>query len=336
MSPSRSACSLLVVIGLGLAVSAPTSLRAEEPVPSAAPSATPSPPRAEIALYPRIVHSAAAFLFYVRSAGSIDPLFSDGGSVARGVRVGAAYEAAQFQEGAIAYAAIVALREPGFVAGVRQALAASPARASTLAADLAAAPSEALRFQDADLAARRAAAALRLQGERLLDVGQRVKQASYSTQRAAWAKADVPQAAVRLAAAKSLSATPVVLTPTQSIQLLNESVAAEGAPAPQDVAQSPVVVRGVAIAALAAAGLADREAAVERLVAGEAPDGCLKMSKLNLFQCLAVAGPHYEDIFCLGQHALIDTAQCVIAVSGRSRPKADEVVARMGAPAPGR
>jgi hypothetical protein len=39
---------------------------------------------------------------------------------------------------------------------------------------------------------------------------------------------------------------------------------------------------------------------------------CLKMAKLNLYQCLASAGPHYEDIYCLGQHAMIDPGQCVI------------------------
>jgi hypothetical protein len=38
---------------------------------------------------------------------------------------------------------------------------------------------------------------------------------------------------------------------------------------------------------------------------------CLKMAKLNLYQCMAVAGPQYEDIYCLGQHAMYDTGQCV-------------------------
>ena len=36
------------------------------------------------------------------------------------------------------------------------------------------------------------------------------------------------------------------------------------------------------------------------------------MAKLNYFQCLSVAGPHYEDVFCLGKHAIGDTAQCVV------------------------
>jgi hypothetical protein len=38
---------------------------------------------------------------------------------------------------------------------------------------------------------------------------------------------------------------------------------------------------------------------------------CLRMAKLNLYQCMAVAGPQYEDVFCMGQHALTDTARCV-------------------------
>lgn len=38
---------------------------------------------------------------------------------------------------------------------------------------------------------------------------------------------------------------------------------------------------------------------------------CLSMSKLNLYQCLSVAKPHYEDVFCTGQHVLMDTGQCL-------------------------
>ncbi len=48
---------------------------------------------------------------------------------------------------------------------------------------------------------------------------------------------------------------------------------------------------------------------------------CLRMAKLNLFQCLAVAKPWYEDVFCLGQHVLIDTGECIQAAAlPRARP----------------
>jgi hypothetical protein len=39
---------------------------------------------------------------------------------------------------------------------------------------------------------------------------------------------------------------------------------------------------------------------------------CLRSAKLNYHQCLAAAGTHYEDIYCLGVHAMSDPGQCVV------------------------
>jgi hypothetical protein len=44
------------------------------------------------------------------------------------------------------------------------------------------------------------------------------------------------------------------------------------------------------------------------------------MAKLNLYQCLAVARPHYEDVFCLGQHALEETGHCLMRQAGVPEP----------------
>ena len=55
-------------------------------------------------------------------------------------------------------------------------------------------------------------------------------------------------------------------------------------------------------------------------LAGSASAMCLNMGKLNLYQCLAVAKPHYEDVFCLGQHVMIDTGMCVLKASGAELP----------------
>jgi len=55
-------------------------------------------------------------------------------------------------------------------------------------------------------------------------------------------------------------------------------------------------------------------------MAEPASTSCLSMAKLNLYQCLAVAKPHYEDVFCLGQHVLMDTGQCVIKAAGAPMP----------------
>jgi hypothetical protein len=33
-----------------------------------------------------------------------------------------------------------------------------------------------------------------------------------------------------------------------------------------------------------------------------------------------VSKPHYEDIFCLGQHAMIDTGQCMAKAAASPNP----------------
>ena len=61
-----------------------------------------------------------------------------------------------------------------------------------------------------------------------------------------------------------------------------------------------------------------------------ATHACLHMAKLNLFQCLAVAKPHYEDIFCMGQHVMMDTGSCFAKNAGVDMP----VVAAPAPPTP--
>jgi hypothetical protein len=263
------------------------------------------------------VQSAIAYLSYMKRASEISPAFVDGASVAKQVKVGAAYEARQFEEGAIAAAAIAALQEPAFIQGVRDAAGADPARTEAIASSLLADPNAALALPGAERAAARAGAALRSQGDRLLSAGQRVKQAAYDVQHDAWSKADVPQPQARLANAKVLSTTRAAPGPEETQSLLR-LVLAEQSDAVEPASASPVVARGVALAALAVLGRAGQAQArdLAGLLTEERGGECLKMAKLNLFQCLAVAGPHYEDIFCLGQHAMMDTAQCVIKASG--------------------
>jgi hypothetical protein len=82
------------------------------------------------------------------------------------------------------------------------------------------------------------------------------------------------------------------------------------------------VTRGLAIAALAILGEASdaNVAAIQALMVEPNVTSCMRTSKLNLYQCLAVARPHYEDVFCLGQHAMMDTGRCVIRASGLPEP----------------
>ena len=57
---------------------------------------------------------------------------------------------------------------------------------------------------------------------------------------------------------------------------------------------------------------------------------CMNMAKLNLNQCLSVAKPFYEDVFCLGQHILIDTGQCIAKGAGQSAVPVASTIASGG------
>ena len=117
-----------------------------------------------------------------------------------------------------------------------------------------------------------------------------------------------------------------MLPSMERVSLLQSAVS--GASPPTGIGYSvsppytPLVIRGLAVAALAALGEAGdaNQAGVQAIMAEPNTDSCLNMSKLNLYQCLAVAKPQYEDVFCLGQHVLMDTGQCVIKAAGAPMP----------------
>ncbi|MET0273541.1 MAG: hypothetical protein ABW360_11180 [Phenylobacterium sp.] len=242
---------------------------------------------------------ATAFAGFIRQARGIDASFSGPGEVSRALQTGAAYDPKEMEAGMIAYAAVAALQEPGFVAGVRKA-----GRGRGLAQRMLANPQAATDLPGGDAAAARASGALYRQGEALTGGGQGVKKAAYSVQRQAWSKAKVPDARGRLSRVKSISNAGYHVAAGDQAGLyraVNEGGRRRGR-------ASPVVARGVALAALSVLGEAGRG----RALMSEPRSGlCLRMAKLNLYQCLASAGPHYEDIYCLGQHALMETANCV-------------------------
>jgi hypothetical protein len=271
-----------------------------------------------VALARNLVASAAAYEGYMRRAGEIRADFRDGPSVSKALTQGASYEPRQLEEGAIAYAALAALQNPTFVRSVR---ALNQDEQAALAGHLLTDPSAALALPGADQAGATAAGVLRAHGSQVLEAGKSVKQAAYDVQHQAWSKGAVPDASGRLARTKALSNARYTPGPDDTVRLMKTTVALreatgearDGLPAP-----SPVVQRGLALAALAVmgrAGDADAES-LTPLLSEPKSSFCLKMAKLNLFQCLAVARPYYEDVFCLGQHALIDTGKCVSDAAG--------------------
>ena len=301
-----------------IALAAILTACAEPPPPKSAP-----PPAPPIALAPKLIEQASAYRYYMDRASKITPTFVDGPGIAEALKVGVSYEPKQFLQGAIAYGAIVALQDPAFVAGVRQ-YAATPEQRQQIAYAIMKDPAYVVGLQGSSSAAGLVVAALGSDGSSFYEAGKTVKQAAYDVQRQSWSKAEVASRDLRLSQAKTLSATPVVgdVAETSRLQqaVVGQSLGVTGTPVAPPF--TPSVIRSLSIAALAVLGYAN-DANIETLNALMVEPNiasCANLAKLNLYQCLAVSKPHYEDIFCLGQHALMDTGRCVIKASGQPEP----------------
>ncbi|MFI4965602.1 MAG: hypothetical protein ACHP9T_09565 [Caulobacterales bacterium] len=259
-------------------------------------------PSARLAAAPdrNLAAEASAFESFMRRARGIDADFSGPSDVAQALQTGASHEPHELEAGMIAYAAMAALQEPRFVAAVR-----AHRDREDLARRLAADPWAALALPGGEAAGSRASGALYSQGAALSGKGEKVKHAAYSVQREAWAKAQVPNPAARLSRVKRISAEGYRPGQEDAARL---RAALEGGER-RSGAPGPAVARGVALAALSVLGEDGRG---RSLMAEPRAESCLRLAKLNLYQCLASAGPHYEDIYCLGQHAMIDPGQCVV------------------------
>jgi len=268
------------------------------------------------AVMPReVVAAASVFCAYMDRAAAVNSRMTSGAAVADGLKTGAAYEPVQFEEGMIGYAAMAALRDDRFLAGIDYAARREGRQA--LIQRLAADPAQVLQIDGAAQAALRAQSALSERGQTLARAGGEAKLAAYSLQRQSWSTAKVIDHAQRLAGVKALSATPFASAAGDEARLVD---AVSRVPVSSGYAQtvSPVVLRSLALAADAVLGAARGEdlTYLRPLLSEGGSARCLKMAKLNLYQCMAVAGPQYEDVFCLGQHELIDTGQCVASASG--------------------
>ena len=302
-----------------IAFSAILASCAEPPPPVAV-----APPPPAVSLSPKLVEQAAAYRYYMDKAAAISPAFVDGQMVAEGLKIGASYEPKQFLQGAMAYGAIVALQDPAFVAGVKQ-YAANAQQRQQIAYEIMKDPAYVVGLSGSGGAAGLVKAALGADGDRFYQAGKTVKQAAYDVQKQPWSKADIVGRDARLLQAKALGAPPVVgdvaqITRLQQAVSGGQSLDVTGAAAAPPF--TPLVIRSLSIAALAILGHAT-DANLETLNAIMVEPNvtsCANMAKLNLYQCLAVAKPHYEDVFCLGQHAMMDTARCVIKAAGQPEP----------------
>ena len=293
------------------------------PVAVVPPAAPPPPP---VALSRSVLEEASAYRTYVNRAAGISAAFANGPAVQQSLMAGVAYEPKQLLRGAIAYSALVALQSPQFVASVRT-FAVDPAGRRDLAQKLLRDPNYASVLPSAANAAGLISATLAADGAKVRRAGDLVKQAAYDVQRQTWSKAEVIGRDARLAQAKMLS-TQTIAPPAEDVTLLSTAVNGRDAAGVSVLgvggeAMAPpytaVVSRGLALAALAALGeaaLPENQEGVQALLDETSSSFCLNMSKLNVYQCLSVAKPYYEDVFCLGVHVLQDTAQCITKAAG--------------------
>jgi hypothetical protein len=317
LAKARMAPKALLLVSVAMLASlAACETPAPPPPPPPAPLAEAPPPPPPVLLPSRVIEMAGVYKGYVDRAAAIDPAFSGGEAIATALKIGETYQIDQFQRGETAYAAIVALQDPTFVATMRS-FASNPAGRASVGNAILADPRYATTFKGADSAAGLVIAALTAQGQRVAAKGVKVKQEAYDVQHQAWSKADVPDRPGRLAEAKSTSIQ-LQKAIDEDTSNLTQAVAGGSSMsvsgAPTGPPYTPLVARALAVAAMAALGEGGEEY-TDQLVAllvETNETSCLNMAKLNLYQCLAVSKPHYEDVFCLGQHILADTGQCIV------------------------
>jgi len=288
----------------------------------------PPPPIAEppggITLPDRLVADAAAYDSYIRHASSISPAFTDPGSVTQALRVARAYRPDALVRGAIAYAAIAALQDKAFVDSIRSAGTTTENR-RLMVGYILINPVYVYQFKDVDVAAGLARQAVGPAALNLLVAGKAVRKAAYEIQHQGWSKSEVIDLPGRLAATEAAGRSELDLDADDYARLKQSISTPTGVSQGADSMSQPypnLVARALQIAAVAALGEA-RPEDYDRLASAAVDDSataCLAEAKLNFHQCLAVAKPNYEDVFCTGQHAMMDTGVCLAKLAATDVP----------------
>ena len=277
----------------------------------------------DFALPRDVVSAGTAFEGYTNAAAGIDGRYSSDAAVARDIRAAAGYEPSQLEEGMIAYGAIVALQDELFVEGIEDAAGRGAAR-EAFATRLIEDPFAATHVAGAEEAIGRIEAALSVRAAPLVAAGAQVKAASYTVQHQPWSRAMVANAQGRLAEIKSVSAARIETTESDDQAMMSRVAALSSHPGAESPVRhvSGVEARALALAAeavLGRAGSRERDR-LSPLLTESSTAECLRMAKLDLYQCMAVAGPSYEDMYCMGQHAIADTGRCIEAAAGDAEP----------------
>jgi hypothetical protein len=320
--------ALVLIAATSLAVGAPAfpafARPKKEPAAEAPPPPPPPPPAGPVGLPDRLIADAAGYEGYMQRVGATSPGFTSAETVSEALKNGAAYEPKAFIRGAIAYAGIAALKDPTFVSSLREA-GNSPEHRRQMVASILSNPVYVYQFKGSDEAAGLAREALGEATLRLTQTGRLIRQAAYDVQHQTWSKVQVVDLPGRLAAVEAESASG--MTPAADEVPVLQKAATGAAPLPitaQPLAPpyAPLVSRALQVAAIAALGEAT-DTAYDELASMSndlETELCLERAKRDLYQCLAVAKPNYEDIFCMGRHEMLQPSACVASGAGVELP----------------
>ena len=265
-----------------------------------------------------VAEDAAVYLAFARDIATIRGGFENPEAIQAALRKGSAYDPGQISRGMVAYASIVALQSPAFVAGVNQ-YGVNPTGRQKMIADIVADPRTASYMPGADEAAGLIMAALDADIDALTAAANSVENDAYAVQadgRRSWAIAHITDRETRLAGAKALAGQTMLPSATESARLFAAGNSGAGVTIAgsrrREAPYPPVVANALALAALAALGAAGEDARANTAALQSEPvsNNCLNESKLNLYQCLAASRPSYEDMFCVGRHIVRDLATC--------------------------
>ncbi len=309
---------LLLATAALLAMAAPTApaFARRHPVVEAAPPPPPAPtPAAPVGMPDQMIEDAAAYEGVMLRVAATSPEFSSPETVATALRNGAAYDPKVLLRGAVAYAAVAALKDQDFVASLRAA-GNTPEHRAQMVRYIELNPVYVYQFKGAQIAAGYIKSALGSAALSLLATGKSIHKAAYDVQRQSWSNATIADRPGRLSAVEAASAGGIAPAPEETAIVRRAATEIEPLPitgAPLAPPYTPMIDRALQVAAIAALGEASPTVYLNltSLIEDGLTEECLARAKRDLFQCLAVAKPNYEDIFCMGQHEMEDPAVCL-------------------------
>ncbi len=281
--------------------------------------------------------TAAAYIRYREDVAAIEAIpFNSAETTREAHRRLSAHNSKDLSAGWVAYAALVAADTPAFREALQKEVA-SKKKVNGLTgidafnAKLAQDPTYPRQLDGANEAIERVLAMTTHDAARFTALGESFKAQAYAMQKTSWGKSKIPASATRLSDAddfarrRGAALAPQIASVTEkgvtSPSLASANPAwkpdwgtGAGSGRPDDNAQATLSRVMNLAARYATSGVNAKSVAI--YARNDKSDSCLSFAALTLKQCIAATRAPYEEAFCLGEHALNDTASCIGWVAG--------------------